>query len=110
MTATYTPDHAGIGRMLRADFMVAEMVRRAEGIRARAEAIAPTGSRAEGDEEPGRYRASFRIRSSDHGGATRDRAEAIVYNDAPSAFWVEFGHYGREPYRVLARAAFEVTP
>jgi hypothetical protein len=106
MTVTYKPDHAGIGQMLRAPFMEAAMVEHAELIRARAVVLAPVSER---DDHPGRYKASFRIRSSSRGGATRDRAEAVVYNDSPDAFWVEFGHYGREPYRVLARAAFEAS-
>jgi hypothetical protein len=28
-----------------------------------------------------------------------------VYNDAPEAIYVEFGHRGNEPYHVLLRAA-----
>jgi hypothetical protein len=55
---------------------------------------------------PGRYKASFHVKSQLNGGATRDRAEAIVYNDSPEAIYVEFGHRGREPYHILASAAF----
>lgn len=92
--------------MLRAPFMEEAMRRRAELIRIRATAIAPVGSRSDGDRTPGSYKASFHIRSHSHGGATKDRAEAILYNNDPAAVWVEFGHRGREPYGVLKRAAF----
>ena len=104
MAVTYRPDHAGIGEMLRADFMEGTMVVYAEGIKAFAEAISPVD---ETGPHPGRYKASFHIRHHNRGGATNDRAEAIVYNDAPEALYVEYGHHGREPYRVLARAAFQ---
>jgi hypothetical protein len=105
MTATFTPDHAGVGRMLRADFMQRAMLSHAEDIKHIAEAIAPTGDLRE-DPHAGRYRASFHTRVHSRGGATRDRAEAVVYNDSPDAFWVEFGHRGREPYNTLRIAAF----
>jgi hypothetical protein len=91
--------------MLRSDFMERAMVEVAEGIMTRAIAIAPVGRGR--DKHPGRYKASFHIRSHSRGGATNDRAEAVVYNDSEEALYVEFGHYGEEPYRVLARAAFQ---
>ena len=103
MTATFNPDHAGVGRMLRAEFMRLAMDKHAEGIKARAMVMAPVG----GDRDPhaGRYKGSFHVRSHNRGGATNDRAEAVVYNDSPEAFWVEFGHRGQEPYHVLMQAA-----
>jgi hypothetical protein len=91
--------------MLRAPFMEAAMVARAEAIRARAVAAAPVSNDPD-NPTPGSYKASFHVRSHSRGGATKDRAEAILYNDDPAAFWVEFGHRGREPYGVLKRAAF----
>jgi hypothetical protein len=109
MTASYNPDHVGVGRMLSSPMMQAAMLQVAERIRARAEVIAPVGNPYPGrhrDWHPGRYKASFRTRVQSHGGATRDRAEAIVYNDAPEALYVEYAGYGAEPYHVLARAAF----
>jgi hypothetical protein len=90
--------------MLRSQFMQDAVRARAEIIKATAIAISPV---SESDSHPGRYKASFHIMVSSHGGATNDRAEAVVYNDSPEAFYVEFGRYGREPYRVLARAAFQ---
>jgi hypothetical protein len=104
MTTQYKPDHIGIGEMLRAPFMEGTMVIFAEGIKAYAEAISPIDEKGP---HPGRYKASFHVRHHSRGGATRDRAEAIVYNDAPEALYVEFAHYGQEPYHILARAAFQ---
>jgi hypothetical protein len=103
--ATFTPDYRGIGEMLNSEFMRRGMEIFAEEIKIRAEVIAPV---YEGRHDPhrGRYKASFHTRSHLNGGIKNDRAEAIVYNDAPEAVFVEFGHRGREPWHVLARAAF----
>jgi len=100
----FHPDHRGVGEMLRSDFMQRVVNLRAEEIRARAFATAPVD---EHSDHPGRYKASFHIRTKRRGGATNDRAEAIVYNDAPEAGFVEFGHWGREPEHHLARTAFQ---
>ena len=105
--SSYNPDHVGVVRFLVSQDMQ-DMVRAvAERIMASAIALAPVGNMEE-DEHPGRYIASFGIRVTDRGGARNDRAQAIVYNDSPEAFWVEYGHHGREPYYVLRRAASEV--
>lgn len=100
----FRPDHRGVGEMLRSDFIQRTVNLRAELIRARAFADAPVDEKSD---HPGRYKASFGIKTRTHGGATHDRAEAIVYNDAPEAGFVEFGHWGREPEHTLARAAFQ---
>ena len=105
MSAKYTVDHQGVGEMLNARFMVDHMQRVADAIRTYAEAIAPVGPAT--DPHRGRYKASFHTRSHTHGGATHDRAEAIVSNDAPEAQWVEWGSAGAEPYHTLLRAAVE---
>jgi hypothetical protein len=105
MTANYNPSYSGIGEMLRADFMQEAMRLQGEEIMLRAIAIAPVGHPPESP-HPGRYKASFHVRVHDRGGATNDRAEAVVYNDSPEALYVEYANYGQEPYRVLARAAF----
>lgn len=100
---TYKPDHLGIGEMLNSDFMEAAMLTVARKIEAIAITTAPID---EHSSHPGRYKASFHVRSHRRGGATHDRAEAIVYNDAPEALYVEYGHHGREPYHTLRSAAF----
>jgi len=108
MTAKFTPDHRGVGEMLNSDFMVEAMRAHAEAIKLRAEAIAPVGHPPE-SKHPGRYKASFHVRAHKYGGVSGrggKRAEAIVYNDSPEALYVEYAHYGQEPYRVLAIAAF----
>jgi hypothetical protein len=104
---TYTPDHAGMREFLNSD-MLGDMVNRvAEIIRDRAMMMAPIGDPRE-DTHPGRYMASFHVRVDRFSGATGDRVQATVYNDAPEAFWVEYGHRGREPYYTLRRAATEI--
>lgn len=104
----YNPDHAGIAEFLRSEGMQRMVASVADRIKDRAEATAPVGEPFE-DKHPGRYKASFHVRVHAHGGATGDRAEAIVYNDSPDAVWVEYGHRGREPYHTLLRAAMEAT-
>jgi hypothetical protein len=99
----FTMDRQGVGELLNSDKMRVAMEVVAEEIRLRAMVLAPVSA---SDKHPGRYKASFHVRSQRYGGATRDRAEAIVYNDSPEGFYVEFGHRGREPYHILASAAF----
>jgi hypothetical protein len=91
--------------MLNAQFMVRHMHRVGDAIQRRAEAIAPVGPPT--DPHAGRYKASFHVRSHTHGGATHDRAEAIVWNDSPEALFVEYGSAGDEPYHTMLRAAVE---
>jgi hypothetical protein len=100
---TFTPDYHGIGMMLNSEMMKRGMEVVAEEIRLRAMVIAPVSHT---DDHPGRYLASFHVKSHLDGGIKHDRAEAVVYNDSPEGFYVEFGHYGQEPYHVLASAAF----
>lgn len=102
----YNPDHVGMGLLLESDMLMRVVERVAEGIMTHAIASAPVGDPAE-DEHAGRYKASFNIRTSYHGGATGDRVEAVVYNDSPEAASVEYGHRGAEPYHTLLRAALE---
>jgi len=90
--------------MLRSDFIEGTMVVFANGIKLRAEILAPVDEKGP---HPGRYKAGFKIRHHSHGGATKDRAEAFVYNDTPEAVFVEFARWGDEPYHTLANAAFQ---
>lgn len=102
----YKPDEAGMRMFLNSPGMLHLVENVAERIRDRAMATAPIGD-PRLDEHPGRYAASFRVSSHRFGGATHDRAEAIVTNDSPEAQYVEFGHRGKEPYHTLLRAAVE---
>jgi hypothetical protein len=103
MTAEFRPDHTGVGEMLNSQMMQDGMLVIAEEIRVRAEGTSPIDTHGP---HPGRYRASWHVRVHDHGGATYDRAEAVVYNDSPEAPFVEWGQWGNEPEHILARAAF----
>jgi hypothetical protein len=85
--------------------MMAVLLKHGLRIKEKAELTAPVGK--ERDPHSGRYKESFHIRYSKHGGATKDRAEVIVFNDAPEAQFVEWGHRGRESYHTLLRAAVE---
>jgi len=96
--------------MLQSDFMMAAMWHVADLIKARAEAMAPVGDRADDDPHIGRYKASFHTSVHSRGGLPDrlgyHRAEAIVYNDAPEAIYVEFGTRSTEGHHTLKRAAF----
>jgi hypothetical protein len=94
----YVPNHGGIGDMLNSEMMRISMEVIADEIMIRAIVIAPV--------DTGRYKASFHVKSHLNGGATSDRAEAIMYNDAPDALSVEYGKWGNEPYHTIAHAAF----
>ena len=95
--------------MLRADWMVEAHARRAERIKEAAEARAPVYEGPGRDEHRGRYKESFRIETTDHGGDRHHRAEAKVMNSSPEAIYVELGAraYGNIPLgrqHILAQA------
>jgi hypothetical protein len=98
--------YAGLGLMLNAPFMVAEMERRMSNAKDFAEAIAPVGDPAT-DKHSGRYLASFHVDSGNYGGPSRDRAWAALENDSPEALYVEYGERGAEPYHVMLKALVE---
>lgn len=104
---TYTPNEVGMREFLNSEMLLRVVENTGREIMERAIVMAPVGDPAE-DEHPGRYKASFHMRSGRFGGATGDRVEAIVYNDSPEAVQVEYGHRGREPYHTLLRAASEL--
>jgi hypothetical protein len=103
MASKFTLNKAGVGQLLRSQGLRLELVRRAERIRAAAEAAAPVGG--PGDPHPGLYRASFGVESTTRGGLRDDRAAAAVYNTAPYAAEVEYGNGRTEAHHTLARAA-----
>lgn len=80
------------------------MIRRAEAIKAAAEAMSPVGV-PPGDPHPGRYAASVRVTSTQRGGVRRDRAVATATNTAYYARWVEYGTARVPAYHVMLRAA-----
>lgn len=111
----YNASYSGIGQLLRADFIQADMLARAELVKALAEAIAPVDT---GSDHPGRYKESFSVSGSIAGrretrqavsgpllpgqtrnslggalihGARSRRARATVTNSAPEAIYVEYG-------------------
>jgi hypothetical protein len=84
--------YEGIGEnILRADYMVAEMGRRAQAVMDEAVATAPVYEGREDDPHRSRYKESFSMHTTDHGGSKGNRAAGIVSNDAPEAVFVEFG-------------------
>lgn len=103
MSAKFKMSNRAIGQLLRSPEVAAEMRRRAERIKAAAEAIAPVGG--PGDPHPGRYKSGFKTLSTPRGGVRRDRATATVYNDVPYARWVEYGTEHVPAHHVLLRAA-----
>jgi hypothetical protein len=89
--STFHGSYEGIGQMLRADFMVEEMGRRAQAVMDQAVATAPVYEGREGDSHRGRYKASFDMHTTDHGGWKGDRAAGIVTNSSPESLYVEYG-------------------
>lgn len=94
----YTPSYEGIGELLRAPFIVADMRRRGEKVLSRAEATAP-------DQPPygEGYIASFEIESGVRERKTR-RAFCTVRNTSRHGMFVEFGGQSTPKYRILGRA------
>lgn len=106
MAARFTMSRSGVGELLRSEMVEAEMVRRAELVKAAAEAIAPVGEPPD-DKHPGFYKESFEVTSTSSGGVRRDRAVATVRNTAPYARWVEYGNgtANAQGHHVMLRAA-----
>lgn len=96
--STFHSSYAGIGDMLTAEFMQAEMRRRAEKVKAAAEATAP-------DAPPYGvgYKYEFEVESGIRAELTR-RAYGRVRNRSRHAMWVEFGGRNTPKYRTLGRA------
>lgn len=96
-------NYAAFGRqVLASEAMVAEMAKRAEKIKAAAEADAPV---LEDGPHPGRYKAAFAVSSGvKESKKGRRRAFGRVTNDAPEARWVEYGTTHNPRHRTLGRA------
>jgi hypothetical protein len=98
---TYTHSYPGVGEMLRAPWMEAEMRRRGENVKALAEAIAP---HYEPDPDGRHYKDAFHVETSRAGGIRHDRAAAEVVNDNSAAVIVEFGNRNTPKHATLRKA------
>jgi HK97 gp10 family phage protein len=104
VAAKFRASYEGIGELLRSAAMEKAMRQRAEQIKARAEATAPVGD-PRTDPHAGRYRDSFKVESGREGGRSKDRAFGRVENDAPEAFYVEYGTSQQPARHTLLNAA-----
>lgn len=102
MSARFKLKRKGVGQMLQAPWMQAEMLRRAERIKGIAQATSPVD---ESSPDPGRYQRSWETDSTSRGGRRRDRAVAYVRNPTYYARWVEYGTEKVPAHHVLLRAA-----
>lgn len=103
MGSTLRGSYQGIGEMLRSDFMVAEMVSRANRVADLARAIAPV---YKGPDDPhrGRYKAMITVSGTSHGGWRGNRAAGIVEAGAPESLNVEFGDSKQRGHGTLRKA------
>jgi hypothetical protein len=101
--SSFRLDVAGFGEFLCGPAMQAEMRRRAEKVKARAEATAPVDRNSR---HAGRYKRSFRVVSGVREGKTR-RAFGRVVNDAPEATLVEYGSRNNPRHRTLGRLSMQ---
>lgn len=101
MTSTYRGSYRGVGRMLRADFMLAHMVERAERVKLLGEVIAPYDPK---DKDGHHYRDDFEVVPQKRGGYKNDRACGRVQNVNKAAFFVEWGTKNNPRHRTMGRA------
>lgn len=101
MAARFKMKRKGIGEMLRMPGMQAEMLRRAEVIKAIAQTTSPVYEGPQG----GHYKGSWETDSTSRGGRRRDRAVAYVRNTSHYARFVEYGTERVPAHHVLLRAA-----
>lgn len=92
----FSADYGGIGEMIRAPLMEAEMRRRATLIKERARSIAPM--------DTGQFKDRFHVDSGRRGGLKNDRAWASVTNSDPAAVSIEFGTSKTAAHHTLTTA------
>lgn len=97
---TYEQSYAGVGEMLRADFMVAAMRAEAEKVKTVAESIAPFDPTST---DGVHYKERFRVESGVREGK-KPRAYGRVLNDDPAAFQIEYGTSDTPRHRTLGIA------
>lgn len=102
-SATFRASYAGIGAMLRAPWMLENMVERAEIVARYAQETAPVGAGTPNDPAGG-YRSGFKVVPVVRGGAKRNRAEALVVNDDSAAVHVEYGSAANPGRHTLLKA------
>jgi len=98
--STYRPSYRGIGDLLTSEFLQAEMRRRAEKVKAEAEATAPDAP-PYGEGYKYEFEVTSGVKESSRG--TR-RAYGRVTNHSEHAIWVEFGGHNTPAHRTLGRA------
>jgi hypothetical protein len=98
--STYRPSYEGIGELLTAEFMQAEMLRRAEKGKANAEAIAPDAT-PYGVGYKYEFEVTSGVKSSAEG---HRRAFGRVTNNSDHAIWVEYGGQNTPAHRVLGKS------
>jgi hypothetical protein len=103
MAARFKMKRKGVGQLLKSEMIRADLVRRAENIKASAVALSPVGN--SGDPHPGQYKGAWEVASTRRGGRRRDRAVAYVRNPTYYARWVEYGTERVPAHHVLLRAA-----
>ncbi len=97
----FDASYAGIGEMLNAEFMQAEMLRRANAGQNFAASIAPFDEKST---DGSHYIAGFKTSSGTHGGHEHDRAYGRLENTDGAALWVEIGSKHNAAHHVLGRA------
>lgn len=91
---SYEGNYAGTGELMRSDEMLAVMADVGAKALAYAEEISPVRT--------GRYKAGWRMDASSAGGPSRDRAEAVVANDAVDEVLADVVDGYEIPAKVLA--------
>lgn len=99
--STFNPSFAGIGEMLNADFMEAEMLRRARAGQDFAASVAPFDEKSR---DGTHYIAGFETSSGTHGGYRHDRAFGRLQNNDAAALWIELGSKHNAAHHILGRS------
>jgi hypothetical protein len=96
----FEASYSGISRLLKSPLITEALLKKAEEVKAHAEDISPVG--IDPDTHPGRYKGAFHTRTGYN--TRRSRVEAVVYNDAPEAVFVEYGTSTNDAHHTLLRA------
>lgn len=102
MASTYHHDYAAFDRLvLCAPFMVAEMLKRAERVKLRAEITAPYDAE---DPDLVHYRDHFEVSAGIRVVKTRRAYGRVSNTDMPTALFVEYGTKNNPRHRTLGNA------